>query len=57
MKSLKLLYPPHYLGFDFFHQIICFFGITEHNKTHGNLIRHHYQAKFKMAAMKLLIVS
>ena len=57
MKSLKLSYLSQYLRYrlDFFTKPYVF-RIKEYSKIHENFIRLYYRAKFKMAAMKSLVL-
>ena len=57
MKSLKLSYRSQYLRYrlDFFTKPYVF-RIKEYSKIHENVIRLYYRAKFKMAAMKSLML-
>ena len=55
MKSLNLSYLLQHLRYklDFFTKP---YGIKVYNKIHENFIQYYYREKFKMGAMKLLML-
>ena len=55
IKALKLSYPPLIFEIEIFLSSNVY-DIKEYNKTHENCIRHHPHDKFKMTAIKSLIL-